>query len=179
MDKQKVIFLDRDGTINVDHGYVNEAEQWEWCPGVFEGLKRLQSGGYTLVIVTNQSGVGLGLYSDEQMQKLHHFMSAEIQKHGVTIAAIAHCPHAPAEQCDCRKPRTGMAKQIEKKIGPIDYSQSWMVGDKEKDVQFGQNLFMKTALLRSRYWEVGDLNVEPEIIVGSLKEAAETIVDRL
>ena len=174
---KKVIFLDRDGTINVDHGYVNEAEQWEWCDGAIDACKQLQDAGYVLAIVTNQSGIAQGKYTVEQMHKLHDYMMAEFTAHGVEIAMIAYCPHGrDQDDCDCRKPKIGMAKQIEARIGEIDYAKSWIVGDKEADLLFGKNAGTHTALIRSRYWEDGKLAAEPDLIVDSLKEAASYIV---
>lgn len=173
----KVIFLDRDGTLNVDHGYVNEAEQWEWIQGAIDACKQLQSAGYVLAIVTNQSGIAQGKYTLDQMHRLHEYMNAEFEAHGVHIAMIAYCPHDRGQDdCDCRKPKIGMAKQIEAKIGEIDYAHSWIVGDKEADLLFGKNAGTHTALIRSIYWEEGKLSAQPDLVVDSLKEAAEFIV---
>ena len=174
---KKVIFLDRDGTINVDHGYVNEESQWEWTDGAIDACKKLQDAGYALGIVTNQSGLAQGLYTEEAMHKLHNYMLEEFEKHGVYIDAVAYCPHDRNQlNCDCRKPNIGMAKQIEAKIGDIDYANSWIVGDKEADLLFGKTAGTHTAIIRSRYWEEGKLSVKPDIIVDSLKQAADKIV---
>lgn len=173
---KNVIFLDRDGTLNVDHGYVNEAKDWEWVPGAIEACKKMQDAGYSLAIVTNQSGIAQGLYTEENMHALHDFMTEELEKHGVFLDAIAYCPHSRSvSECDCRKPAIGMAKQIEAIIGEIDYANSWMIGDKEADLLFGKNAGTKTAIIRSTYWKEGELTMEPDMIVGSLKEAAEII----
>lgn len=174
---KKVVFLDRDGTLNVDHGYVNEANMWQWIPGSIEACKKFQDAGYTLAIVTNQSGVAQGLYTLEQMHELHQYMNEEFEKHGVHIEMIAYCPHdRNQDDCDCRKPKVGMAKQIEAKIGEIDYAISWTVGDKEADLLFGKNAGTKTALIRSRYWKDGSLSDTPDIVVDSLQQATDTIV---
>lgn len=174
---KKVIFLDRDGTLNVDHGYVNEVSQWEWITGAIDACKQLQDAGYILTIVTNQSGIAQGLYTEEAMHKLHAMMLEEFEKHGVHIAMVAYCPHdRNQDECDCRKPKIGMAKQIEAKIGDIDYANSWIVGDKEADLLFGRNAGTRTALIRSKYWEEGAVSAQPDLIVDSLKEAANEIV---
>lgn len=174
---KKVIFLDRDGTINVDHGYVNEAAQWEWVEGAIDACKQLQDAGYTLAIVTNQSGIAQGLYSEEDMHALHRYMLDEFERHGVYIAVVAFCPHdRNQDDCDCRKPKSGMAKQVEAVIGDIDYANSWIIGDKEADVGFGKNAGTHTALIQSKYWTESELSLKPDIIVPSLKEAAEHIV---
>ncbi len=174
---KKVIFLDRDGTLNVDHGYVNEKDKWEWIPGAIEACKKLQDAGYALGIVTNQSGIAHGMYTEEDMHELHRFMEEELALHDVHLDAIAYCPHSRNQtECDCRKPNIGMAKQIEAKIGEIDYANSWIVGDKEADLLFGKNAGTKTAIIRSRYWEEGKLSVQPDAIVDSLLEAAKIIL---
>ncbi len=174
---KKVVFLDRDGTLNVDHGYVNEAEQWEWIPGAIEACKKLQGAGYTLAVVTNQSGIGHGIYTEEDMHALHRLMERDLAEQGVHLDAIAYCPHnRDTGDCDCRKPKLGMAKQIEAKIGDIDYANSWTVGDKDKDILFGKNAGTKTIIIRSKYWEEGALPAKPDAIVDSLQEAAEIIL---
>lgn len=175
---KKVVFLDRDGTINVDSGYVYRIEDWQWAPGAIEGMKLLQAGGFTLTVITNQSAIAIGKYTVDDMHRLHAYMREELSKEGITITAIGFCPHArDQDDCDCRKPKTGMARQIETQIGAIDYGESWTIGDKEMDVLFGKNAGTKTALLRSRYWEEGKLGQQPDIIVDSLLDAANKIVD--
>jgi D-glycero-D-manno-heptose 1,7-bisphosphate phosphatase len=173
---KKVIFLDRDGTINVDHGYVYKIEDWEWQPGAIAGIKKLKAAGYNIAIITNQSAIGDGTYTIADMQKLHDFMTKEFEKEGVRPVAIAFCPHRRDGDCDCRKPKLGMAKQAEEQIGAIDYGQSWTVGDKIADMQFGKNAGTKTALLRSKYWKPEELSEQPDVIADSLEEAAKNIV---
>ncbi|HLC48837.1 MAG TPA: D-glycero-beta-D-manno-heptose 1,7-bisphosphate 7-phosphatase [Candidatus Andersenbacteria bacterium] len=173
---KRVIFLDRDGTLNVDHGYVHSREQWEWVPGALDACKQLQDAGYTLAVITNQSGIAHGLYTEEAMHELHRYMRLELDQYGVHLAMIAFCPHARSQtDCDCRKPHIGMAKQIEAKIGEIDYANSWTVGDKEADLLFGKTAGTKTALIRSKYWEEGKLTVQPDMVVDSLEQAAVSI----
>ncbi len=174
---RKVVFLDRDGTINVDHGYVYKIEDWVWTEGAIEGLKVLQSAGYTLTVITNQSGVGQNLYTEADMQKLHEYMKDELKAEGVELAAIAYCPHAREAGCLCRKPGTDMAKQIEREIGEIDYPNSWTIGDKAADMKFGKTLGTKTALIHSEYWKEEDLAEKPDIMATSLKEASEHIIN--
>ena len=172
----KVIFLDRDGTINVDHGYVHAIKDWQFVPGAIEGLQQLQAAGYTLTIITNQSGIAQDMYTMQDMEALHEFMHTELSKQGIIIAVTAFCPHGRDSSCDCRKPKTGMATQIEVKLGPIDYQDSWTIGDKTADLIFGHTLGTKTALVRSRYWQESDLKIAPTIQVDSLHEAAQYIV---
>ena len=161
----KVCFLDRDGTINIDHGWVSTVDRWEWAPGALEALQMIQNAGYALIIVTNQSGIAMGYYTEEEVETLHQFMVREAAKADVYFFAVLHCPHARDAGCDCRKPAVGMARGIEK-ILDIDYAESWMIGDKPTDVKFGNTLGMKTALIRSDYWE--SLDCEPTIVVDNL-----------
>lgn len=169
---RKVIFLDRDGPINVDSGYVHKIEDWQWQPKAIEGMKVLQAAGYVLTIVTNQSAIGHGLYSENDMHAVHAYMLDELKKAGVAIAAIAFCPHDRGSTCDCRKPGIGMIKQIEAKIGAIDYVHSWTIGDKIADLQMGKKAGTHTALLRSQYWQADKLVEQPDLVVDSLYEAS-------
>lgn len=181
---KKVVFLDRDGTINIDNEYVFKIEKdetgknhWEWCEGAIEGLKLLQDAGYVLAIVTNQSGIARDYYTVEDMNKLHEFMNAELAKHGVSIAHIAYCPHnrpKDGEQpCRCRKPDIGMAEEIEAAIGLINYEESWVIGDKGADIGLGKNIKAHTVRIRSEY-DPDDAG-SPEHVVDSLLEAARII----
>jgi len=178
MHKKKVVFLDRDGTINVDSGFVCRREDWEWIPGAREGMKKLQEAGFLLAVVTNQSGIGHGLYAETDMRKLHKYMEGELARAGVKLTAVFYCPHRRDGNCGCRKPATGMIEQAERLLGPIDYGQSWVIGDKIADMEMGKNRGMKTALIRSRYWQESDIDKQPDVVVDSLLEVAERIVNQ-
>lgn len=130
----KAIFLDRDGVINLDKAYVSKIEDFEFCEGVFEALMHFQNLGYLLIIVTNQSGIGRGYYTEEDFQKLTAWMRKELLHVKIKIDAVYHCPHAPEANCACRKPQSGMfLKAIED--FDIDVKQSWMIGDKPSDIE--------------------------------------------
>lgn len=174
---KRVVFLDRDGTLNVDHGYVYRIEDWQWQLQAIAALKDLQSKGFVLAVVTNQSGIGHGLYTKKQMQALHAYMEKELAAAGVQLEAIAYCPHRRDGGCDCRKPKLGMIRDIEKKLGAIDYPASWMIGDKLVDVRLGQMIGTHTALVRSRYWTDFEDILPPDIVVDSLAEAAAVITN--
>jgi D-glycero-D-manno-heptose 1,7-bisphosphate phosphatase len=139
------VFLDRDGVINVDHGYVSSWDQFEFLPGVPEALWQLQSAGYVLVVVSNQSGIGRGFYSEADLaalnRRVHRYL---LDERGVEIAQFYHCPHHPTEAllkwrqpCHCRKPAPGMIEQACAELH-IDPSNSLMVGDKVSDMEAGQ-----------------------------------------
>lgn len=175
---KNVVFLDRDGPINVDDGFVGFIDKWNLSPGALEGMKILADAGYLLTVITNQSGIAQGFYTETDMTALHDHMRQQAKQAGVTIAAVAFCPHGRESLCDCRKPKTGMAKQIEAAIGPIDYAQSWTIGDKEADIGFGQRTGTKTALMRSKYWNEQSLKTKPDLVVDSLLDAAQRITGK-
>lgn len=130
---RKAVFLDRDGVINVDKSYVYKIEDFEFCEGVFEALRHFQKLGYLLIIVTNQSGIGRGYYSEEAFQNLTAWMKKELLHVKIKIDAVYHCPHRPEALCACRKPKSGMFEHAIKDFD-IDVSQSWMIGDKPSDI---------------------------------------------
>lgn len=141
---QKAAFLDRDGVINIDHGYVSSPEQFEFIDGVFDACRHLQQQGYLLIVVTNQSGIGRGYYNEQQFHALTGWMTAQFALHGVTITDVFFCPHHPVNakppyqvDCDCRKPAPGMLLQAIEKY-QINPGQSLMLGDKKADMQAAQ-----------------------------------------
>jgi len=134
----KAIFLDRDGIINVDHSYVHRKEDFEFCNGVFKTLQHFVSLGYSIFIVTNQSGIGRGYYSVEDFKKLTSWMLDEFACKNIKITKVYYCPHSPDENCKCRKPKIGMFEQAREEFD-IDMKNSWMIGDKPSDIQAGEN----------------------------------------
>lgn len=176
---RKVVFLDRDGTLNVDHGFVHRVEEWafaDWSP---QAMKRLRDAGYAVALVTNQSGVARGHYTLDDVRRLHDWVQERLGAFHAAIDAFAICPHSPDDDCQCRKPRTAMAEQVEQALGDtIDYANSWTIGDKPSDHQFGIALGTRTALIKSDYWTPGDLAASPNIVAASLFQAAEEILRR-
>ena len=135
---QKALFLDRDGIINVDYGYVSQIEKFKFNEGIFEFLHLFVQEGYILFIVTNQSGIGRGYYTEEDFNILTKWMLLKFQKKEIVIASVQHCNHAPEEHCSCRKPATGMINNILKEYD-IDLKNSWMIGDKQSDINLAHN----------------------------------------
>lgn len=142
---KKALFLDRDGVVNVDHGYLYQAEKFDFIPGVFEACRRFAQAGYAIVIVTNQSGIGRGYYSEQDFAELTRWMIQAFAKEHVTILDVMYCPHHPTDaqpmylkDCDCRKPAPGMLLEAINKH-QLDPKSSIMVGDKSSDMQAAIN----------------------------------------
>lgn len=141
----KVAFLDRDGVINNDLGYVYKTDDFSFTDGCIEALKILQEKGFALIIVTNQSGIGRGYYTEQDYQHLTGWYLDALSKAGVTITHVYHCPHAPEDGCACRKPNPGLFLQASQDYD-IDFSSSLMIGDKFSDMEAA-----KTAGIQRRY----------------------------
>ncbi len=137
---EKAVFLDRDGTINEDVGYVCKIEDFEFLPGALQGLKMLQDAGYLLVIITNQSGIARGYFTEREYRELEHYMFEKFRKSGISVAGSYYCPHHPEGKipeyrciCPCRKPEIGLFIRAAKEHD-IDFSQSFAIGDKLRDL---------------------------------------------
>ena len=140
---RRAVFLDRDGTINVDHGYVFRAGDFEFIPGAPEAIRRLKDAGYLVVVVTNQAGIARGLYGEDEVHELHRYLDRELERYGAVIDAYYYCPHHPEigpepyrRECACRKPFPGMLLQAAADF-PLDLSGSFLVGDKLSDIEAG------------------------------------------
>jgi D-glycero-D-manno-heptose 1,7-bisphosphate phosphatase len=138
------VFLDRDGVVNVDDGYVHRAEDFRFVPGSAQAMQQLQAAGWPLVVVTNQSGIARGMYSTHDYERFTARLHAELEAFGVRLDAVLHCPHlpdAPLAQyrlaCDCRKPGPGMLLRAASELS-LDLSRSVIVGDRLSDVQAGR-----------------------------------------
>ncbi|MDD8046906.1 MAG: HAD family hydrolase [Verrucomicrobiota bacterium] len=140
------VFLDRDGTLIVDKGYLRDPAEIELLPGVVERLRRIQARGYLLVMVTNQSGIGRGYFTEEDLKAQHVRLGMLLAEAGVVLAAMEHCPHQPEDRCSCRKPKPGMLLRAAERHG-IDLERSYMVGDKPSDVDAGAAAGCKTVLI--------------------------------
>ncbi|GAB7140072.1 D-glycero-beta-D-manno-heptose 1,7-bisphosphate 7-phosphatase [Deferribacterales bacterium RsTz2092] len=155
--KKPVVFIDRDGTINVDGGYINHADNFILYPFAAQAIRMLNTHGYLAVVVTNQSGIAKGFYTEEVMHELHGEMKTRLARGGARVDAIYYCPHDPdakIEQyrmvCRCRKPDTGMLEQAIAEL-PIDTTRMTMVGDKYGDIQTGFKMNCRTIMLNTGY----------------------------
>jgi D-glycero-D-manno-heptose 1,7-bisphosphate phosphatase len=149
---KKAIFLDRDGTINVEKGYLYKQADFEFIPKVVEALKIINKLGYIIVVVSNQSGIARGYYLKEDVERLHSFIDELLSPDKLTIAKYYYCPHHPSITglCECRKPANGMLKLAAKEFD-IDLENSYMVGDKVTDMQAGYAAGCKCVMVRTGY----------------------------
>ena len=145
---RRAVFLDRDGTLNKDVGYVHRKEDWQWLPGVAEALKRLRAVGYVLVVVSNQSGIARGMYDREALRLLEEWVNEELAAKNAAIDAWYYCPHLPeiTGHCECRKPEPGLLLQAARDL-ELDLTNSWMIGDRVRDVQAGLAAGCQSILL--------------------------------
>lgn len=138
----KAVFLDRDGVLNVDHGYLYKIEELEWMPGAKEAVAYLTRHGYLVFVVTNQSGIARGYYTYADMFKLHDFMTQALAQAGGIVTKFYYCPHHPTKgiipeltiACNCRKPKPGLLLQAMQEYD-LDKQQSFLIGDKPSDVE--------------------------------------------
>lgn len=135
----KAIFLDRDGTINVEKHYLHKIEDFEFLPGVLDGLKRLLDAGYLLIVITNQSGIARGYYTESDFHRLNDWMLSELKNNGIEIARVYYCPHLPSapiaayrKDCECRKPKLGLYMQAVNDFR-LDMEECYAIGDRIRD----------------------------------------------
>ncbi len=133
------IFLDRDGTIINERGYLSDPKKMFFYPFVFSALRALQKAGYQLVVLTNQSGVARGYVTLAKLQEINRKFTQVFAKRGVRIDGIYYCPHWPDQGCACRKPKPGLARRAARDLG-IDIKRSYVVGDQWTDIKLSQNL---------------------------------------
>lgn len=144
--KKKALFLDRDGTINVDKGYVYKPKDFIFIDGIIDAIKKYNRMNYLVIVITNQSGIGRGLYTESDMISLHNYVDRLLARNNAHIDKWYYCPHHPIYgigeykvECNCRKPKTGMIESAINDFG-INVNQSLLVGDKETDIICGERM---------------------------------------
>lgn len=185
------IFLDRDGTVTEEVGYINHIDRAKMYTWAAEAIRMLKSTGFPVIIVTNQSGVGRGYFTEELVGLVHRRIQEELAAEGTNLDAFYYCPHHPSavleayrQACRCRKPSTGMADEAAKRFG-IDLKASYMVGDTYRDMQTGFNMGARTVLLMTGYGRGeyehhrGNWSRMPDLIAENLLDAAEQILQEL
>ena len=170
--RRPALFLDRDGVINVDHGYVHRPEEFEFLEGIFELVANANEAGYLVVVVTNQAGIGRGYYSQEQFHALTNWMKTKFSERGGTIDAVFFCPYHPEygigeynRESDCRKPAPGMLLRAQRELN-IDMKHSILIGDRLTDMVAGRAAGVGTLLHLK-----GEKRSDDTVLITELSEA--------
>ena len=142
----KTIFLDRDGVINKEISYLHKIDEFVFIDGVFEACQNFNKLGYQIIIVTNQSGISRGYFSEKDFQTITNWMLHQFEINDVNILDVLHCPHSPESNCICRKPKPGMFIQAKKKH-KINMAKSWMIGDSERDIRAASLAGIKNTII--------------------------------
>lgn len=186
-NKQKAIFLDRDGTINEYVGFLRKEEDFRLIPGVSEAIKKINNSGYLAIVVTNQPVIARGEVTEEELEEIHKKMETLLGLDGAYIDDIYYCPHHPDKgfegeipelkiECDCRKPKTGMLEKAAREHN-IDLSSSIMIGDSTLDIKMAENAGMQSVLLKTgQKGEDGKYEVSPTLIAEDLNDAINKII---
>ena len=186
-NKQKAIFLDRDGTINEYVGFLRKEEDFRLIPGVSEAIKKINNSGYLAIVVTNQPVIARGEVTEEELEEIHKKMETLLGLDGAYIDDIYYCPHHPDKgfegeipelkiECDCRKPKTGMLEKAAREHN-IDLSSSIMIGDSTLDIKMAENAGMQSVLLKTgQKGEDGKYDVSPTLIAEDLNDAINKII---
>ena len=170
----KAIFLDRDGVINKDVHYLNKIGDFKFIDGIFDACNDFLKLGFQIIIITNQSGIKRGYYTEADYQLITEWMLTQFENKGIKILDIFHCPHGPDSICSCRKPQPGMFLKAESKYN-INMQKSWMIGDKETDILAANSAGInKTILLTDNHSKV-ITESESDFFINSVKELKEVI----
>ena len=167
----KVVFLDRDGVINVEKNYLYKIKDFEFIDGVFDTLKYLQNLNYKLIIITNQSGIGRGYYTQQQYDKLTTWMIEQFKLKDIKISSVFCCPHKPTDNCNCRKPNIGMIEQSSQLLNlEIDFKNSWLIGDKDSDIQTAYNADIPNTIQVQSGYKFNKIDSKAKYIINSIKD---------
>lgn len=174
---EKVVILDRDGTVVVDRNYLSDPADLEFLPGAVDGLRRLYRDGYRLIVITNQSGVGRGMLSLQRLHDIHQRFRTMVAEAGASIDEIYFCPHIPEDNCACRKPRLGLLLRAASELH-FDPANAIVIGDKASDIEFGRDAGATTILIASEQDNTIWRNVTPDFVMADLAGAA-SVIQRL
>lgn len=184
------VFLDRDGTVSEEVGYVNHVGRFRLLPRAAQGIRRINESDYLAVLVTNQAGVARGYFKESLVIAVHERLEELLAKNGAHLDGIYYCPHHPTageppyrQDCDCRKPKPGMVLAAQRDLN-IDVAQSFMVGDKHSDITFAQSVGMQGVLVKTGYglgeieqWSA-EWTEQPDQVCEDLLDAVEWILSR-
>src|SRR3989338_3613429 len=172
----KAIFFDRDGVLNKDPGYVHTLQDFCLFPGAVDALKRVK--GFLFFIVSNQSGIGRGLYTDEDFHRFNNHLLFELKKHVLHFSKVYYCPHSPEDKCDCRKPKTKFIMDAKAKNN-LNLKHSWVIGDHASDIKLGKNASCKTIHLLTGHGtkELAEVRkYKPDYVAAGLGQATDFIM---
>jgi histidinol-phosphate phosphatase family protein len=173
----RAVFLDRDGTLIQERNYLRQIEQVEFIPGAGKALAKLKIHGFLLILLTNQSGVGRGFFTMEDVQRVHRHILAVLQRDGATLDGIYICPHQPEDNCNCRKPKTKLLEDAAEKFA-IDLPLSFVIGDKAIDVELARRAGCGAVLVRTGYGEkaLSEHKAAPDYVATDLPAAVEWVL---
>jgi histidinol-phosphate phosphatase family protein len=171
----RAVFLDRDGTMAKDVSYCRRWEDFILFPYTAKAIKLLKEQGFKVIVVTNQSGIARGYFTEETLTQIHDKLQKELAKENASVDAIYYCPHHPDDNCDCRKPKPRMVLQAAEEHD-IDLSQSFVVGDLPTDVGLGKSAGCRTVLVGDSASHE-DSDIKPNVTVSNLWEAAQAILE--
>lgn len=188
--KRPALFIDRDGTLSEEVGYVNHPSRFRLFPYSAGAIKLLNDNGWLAIVVTNQAGVARGYFAEDVIVQIHEQLRRDLEHASAKLDAIYYCAHHPSVgeppyrlDCDCRKPKTGL---IDRAIAdfPIDLERSWMVGDRYSDIELARNARLHSAFVLSGYgrgeWEYqrGSWKLEPDLVAETLLDVARIVIER-
>ena len=171
----KTIFLDRDGVINKEINYLHKIDNFEFIDGVFQACQYLISLGYKIIIITNQSGISRGYYTENDFKIITDWMKAEFKKNDITIFDIFHCPHLPDSNCNCRKPKPGMLLEAKYKHN-IDMQNSWLIGDKEIDIIAANSSGISNTILVRSGHKINESTSNAKYFIDSIHQSKQVII---
>jgi D-glycero-D-manno-heptose 1,7-bisphosphate phosphatase len=187
--KRPAVFIDRDGTISEEVGYVNHPSRYRVFPYSAEAIRTLNDAGWLAIVITNQAGVARGYFSEDVIHKIHDQLTHDLESGSAKLDAIYYCAHHPSVgeppyrlDCDCRKPKTGLIQQAAKDF-EIDMAASWMAGDRYSDVELARNAGLRSAFVLTGYgrgeWEYQSKAWahRPDLVCENLLEAVKSIVN--
>ena len=170
----KTIFLDRDGVINKEVNYLHKISDFEFIDGIFNACHYFQVKGFQIIIISNQSGISRGFYSINDYLKLNDWMLKQFKHHDIKILDSFYCPHIPNFNCNCRKPKPGMLLEANNNHS-IDFGNSWIIGDKETDIQAGNASGIKNTILVRSGHKIDESNSKASYIIDSIHDSLDII----
>ncbi len=184
------VFLDRDGTLNEEVNFIRSPEELELIPGTARAVRKLNEKGFTVCVITNQSGVARGFLSEADLVPIHALLREELMREGATLDQIYYCPHHPVAgnepynvECDCRKPKPGMLQRGAKEFG-LDLQRSFVVGDSVVDIEAGNFVGARSILVQTGYGKktlqtCSEKNIPIDFVADSIVEAADYIIEQV